>query len=259
MLKRMLAFKERLRAGQSMVGAWLGFTDPCAAEVMARIGFDYILIDTEHTPWTLERLQMALMAFNGSDTVPIVRVPWNDQVMIKQALDMGVEGIMAPMVRTPAEVRALVAACKYPPQGGRGFAPRRASNYFRDIDAYMAVANDAIFVMPQIEDMATVENLDAYLDVPGIDAVCIGPNDLSGSVGMLRQVDHPTILAAIDKICAAAKARNIPVCLGVTAPPETMKASVEKGARLVLATADLDLIIRGANAALAAARRSIGG
>jgi hypothetical protein len=87
------------------------------------------------------------------------------------------------MVRTPDEVQALVDACRYPPVGKRGFGPRRASNYYRDIDTYMARANDAIFVMPQIEDMATIDQLDAFAAVPGIDALCIGPNDLSGTAG----------------------------------------------------------------------------
>jgi len=257
MLERVLAFKERLRAGGTVIGAWLGFNDPALIELMARIGFDYLLIDTEHTPWSLERLQSALMAFNGSPTVPMIRVPWNDQVMIKQALDLGVEGIMAPMVRTAEEVRALVAACKYPPAGIRGFAPRRASGYFRDIDAYMAVANDAIFVMPQVEDIATLDELDAYLAVPGIDAVCVGPNDLSGTMGRIRQTQHPDVRAAVDRIYAAAKARDLPVCLGVTVPTEAMPALAEQGVRMLLATADLDLLVRGATAALASARQAL--
>ncbi len=258
MLERALALKERLRAGGTVIGAWLGFNDPALVEVMARAGYDYLLIDTEHTPWSLERLQTALMAFNGVPTVPMIRVPWNDAVMIKQALDLGVEGIMAPMVRTPGEVASLVAACRYPPAGSRGFSPRRASNYFREIDAYMAVANDAIFVMPQVEDVATVENMDAYLDVPGIDAVCVGPNDMSGTAGLLRQLDHPTVRAAVDRVYAAARARKIPVCLGISQPAEAMPALAEAGVRMPIATVDLDLIARGAASALASAKRALG-
>jgi 4-hydroxy-2-oxoheptanedioate aldolase len=258
MLERALALKERLRAGGTVIGAWLGFNDPALIEVMARAGYDYLLIDTEHTPWSLERLQTALMAFNGVPTVPMIRVPWNDAVMIKQALDLGVEGIMAPMVRTPAEVASLVAACRYPPVGIRGFSPRRASNYFRDIDAYMAVANGAIFVMPQVEDVATVEDIDAYLDVPGIDAVCVGPNDMSGTAGVLRQLDHPTVVAAVDRVYAAARARKLPVCLGISQPAEAMPALVEAGVRMPIATADLELVAKGAATALAAAKRALG-
>ena len=176
------------------IGAWLSLTDPAAAEILGSTGFDYLIIDTEHGAWDLQPLQTAIMALNGTDTVPIVRAPWNDHVRIKQLLDLGVEGILAPMVRTVEECRDLVAACRYPPVGRRGFGPRRASNYYRDIKTYEARANEAIFVMPQIEDIATLDVLDDFLDVPGIDAVAIGPNDMSGTAGLFRDANHPTIL-----------------------------------------------------------------
>jgi 2-keto-3-deoxy-L-rhamnonate aldolase RhmA len=255
-LERTLRFKEKLKAGGIVHGAWLSLPDPAVAEIMASIGFDYVIIETEHSPWDLPSLQTAVMAFNGSQTVPIARVPWNDQVTIKRYLDLGIEGILAPMVRTPEEVKALVDACRYPPTGKRGFGPRRASNYYRDIDTYMARANDAIFVMPQIEDMATIDDLDAFMSVPGIDAVCIGPNDLSGTVGLLRQTTHPRIVEAIGKIKATAKARGLPVCMGVNTPPEQQAQLVAEGVRLLLVTADLELLIKGGTAALAAARNA---
>ena len=122
----------------------------------------------------------------------------------------------------------------------------------------MAVANDAIFVMPQVEDMATVEDIDAYLDVPGIDAVCVGPNDMSGTAGVLRQLDHPTVVAAVDRVYAAARARKLPVCLGISQPAEAMPALVEAGVRMPIATADLELVAKGAATALAAAKRALG-
>jgi len=149
-LRRTLAFKDKLRKGGVAIGAWLSLNDPAAAEIMGSVGFDYLIIDTEHGAWDLQPLQTSIMALNGTSTVPIVRVPWNDHVRIKQLLDLGVEGILAPMVRTVEECRALVDACRYPPAGRRGFGPRRASNYYRDIKAYETRANEAIFVMPQI-------------------------------------------------------------------------------------------------------------
>jgi len=182
--------------------------------------------------------------------VPIVRVPWNDHVRIKQLLDLGVEGILAPMVRTVEECRALVDACRYPPVGRRGFGPRRASNYYRDIKAYEARANEAIFVMPQIEDIATIDILDEFLDVPGIDAVAIGPNDMSGTAGLFRDAQHPRIRAAIETIAAKASARGIPVCLGVNTPPGEQRDWVKKGVRLLLVTSDLELLAGGAKARL---------
>jgi 2-keto-3-deoxy-L-rhamnonate aldolase RhmA len=256
-LRRALALKQRLRHGGTICGAWLSLTDPAAAEMMGRIGFDFLLIDTEHSPWSLESLQGAMMALNGSETVPMARVPWNDQVRIKQYLDLGMEGILAPMVRTVAECRALVAACRYPPAGARGFGPRRASNYYRDIDAYVAAANDAIFIMPQVEDIATVDVLDEYLAVPGIDAVCIGPNDLSGTMGLLRQTKHPKVAAALDRIIDGAQARGLPVCIGVNTPASAQKALVARGVRVLLVTSDLDLLAGSGRAELQATLRAL--
>jgi 2-keto-3-deoxy-L-rhamnonate aldolase RhmA len=198
------------------------------------------------------------MGFNGTDTTPIVRVAWNDHVRIKQALDMGVEGILAPMVRTADECRSLARSCRYPPQGARGFGPRRASNYYRNLDDYVAAANEAIFVMPQIEDVATVDALDEFLAVPGIDAVAIGPNDLSGTTGFFRQHDHPANAGAIDTIMARAKAAGIPVCTGVTSRPDQQRDLIARGVLVLTVTTDVELLAGGAARSLAANRAAIG-
>ncbi|MBV9218778.1 MAG: hypothetical protein JO366_20385 [Methylobacteriaceae bacterium] len=256
-LRRALALKERLKAGGIIIGAWLGLTDPSAAEILGRVGFDFLMIDTEHSPWDLGTLQGALMALNGTDTVPFVRVPWNDHVRIKQVLDLGVEGVMAPMVRTVEECRAFVAACKYPPVGRRGIGPRRASNYYRDIQAYVAVANDAIFVMPQIEDIATVEIIDEFVNVPGIDAIAIGPNDLSGTAGLLRQLDHPTVRTALDKIIEAGARHKVPVFLGVNTPASAQRDLVARGVRILTVTSDLELLAGASRDALRATRDAL--
>jgi 2-keto-3-deoxy-L-rhamnonate aldolase RhmA len=258
-LRRTLAFKKRLREGGVVMGAWLSLNDPVAAEIMGSSGFDYLIIDTEHGAWDLQPLQTSIMALNGTDTVPIVRVPWNDHVRIKQMLDLGVEGILAPMVRTAEECRELVAACRYPPVGRRGFGPRRASSYYRDIKAYEARANEAIFVMPQIEDIATVDRLDEFLAVPGIDAVAIGPNDMSGTAGLFRDPHHPTIRKAVDTIAAKASARGIPVCLGVNTPPAEQREWIAKGVRMLLVTSDLELLAGGSRRVLEANRDAMKG
>jgi 4-hydroxy-2-oxoheptanedioate aldolase len=258
-LARMRAFKAKLKRGEPVVGAWLSLTDPCAAEMLSRTGFDYLLIDTEHGAWDLVTLQTTLMGFNGTETVPIVRVPWNDHVRIKQALDMGVEGIMAPMVSNVAECRALVRACRYPPEGRRGFGPRRASNYYRNLEDYVAIANQAIFVMPQIEDIATLDEIDEFLAVPGIDAVAIGPNDLSGTTGFFRQHKHPTNKNAVDKIIERAAAAGVPVCLGVNTKPAEQRELIARGVKMLLATSDVELLAGGARQTLEANRAAIGG
>ena len=256
-LARARALKQRIRAGEVVLGAWLSLTDPVAAEILGRVGFDFLMIDAEHSVWDLGAMQTAIMALNGASTVPIVRVAWNDHVRIKQALDLGAEGIVAPMVRTTEECRALVSACLYPPFGTRGYGPRRAAHYYRDADAYVAAANDSILVMPQLEDVSTLETLDAYLAVPGIDALWLGPNDLSGSAGLLRQMDHPTVRGAIDQVIEAASARGISVCMGVNSRASEQAALVRRGVRMLLVTSDTELLIAGSMALLRASREAL--
>ncbi len=257
MSKRSLALKKRLRAGETTVGCWLSFANLNVAEILAGTGFDWVLIDAEHGPFDIDGLQTVLAAFNGSRSVPIVRVAWNDAVRIKQVLDLGVDGVLVPMVNSPAEAKAAVAACKYPPEGTRGFGPRRASDYGRNTDAYTREANDGTIVMLQIEHVDAVARIDDILRVPGIDVICIGPTDLSGSAGVLRQFDHPTVVAAIDTVIARCRAKRIPVCSGVAFPPEIMAGWVAKGANFVLAMEDSAMFRQGASDALARMREML--
>jgi 2-keto-3-deoxy-L-rhamnonate aldolase RhmA len=244
--------KEKMRSGAIALGGWLSLPDLSVAEIMAGAGFDWLMIDGEHGAFDLGTLQQAFAGLRGTATVPLVRVPWNDAVRIKQVLDIGGEGIMLPQVNSAAEARAAVAACKYPPEGIRGFGPRRASDWGRNIDAYVAGANDELLVIPQIESVAAAKDIDAILDVPGIDAICLGPNDLSGSVGLLRQVEHPTVANAIDHVIARCKARGVPACTGITLPPDRALAWAARGATFIFAADDADLLASGAARALAA-------
>jgi 2-keto-3-deoxy-L-rhamnonate aldolase RhmA len=257
MSKRSLELKKRLRAGETTIGCWLSFSNINVAEILAGTGFDWVLIDTEHGPFGLEGLQQVLVAFNGSRTVPIVRVPWNDAVRIKQVLDLGADGVLVPMVNSPEEARLAIAACKYPPEGTRGFGPRRASDYGRSTDAYVEQANDGTIVMLQIEHVKAVARIDAILRQDGIDIICLGPTDLSGSAGVLRQFTHPVVVAAVDKVIARAKAKGIPVCAGVAFPPEVMQGWIAKGANFVLAAEDSTLFRQGASDALARMRAAV--
>jgi len=253
MSERSANLKIRLQRGETVIGAWLSLSNISVAEIMATTGFDYLLIDTEHAAFDLGTLQQVLVAFNGVTTVPIVRVAWNDPVRIKQVLDMGADGIVAPMVKTVDDVKALIAACKYPPAGQRGFGPLRASNYYRNIKDYWEKINVEVFIMPQIEHIDTVPLVDEFLDA-GVDAICLGPNDLSGSMGMLGQFNESKVRNAIDKVLAVAKARNAAVCPGVTASLRDQAKWVKKGVRMLLATSDVELLTVGATKALNATR-----
>jgi 2-keto-3-deoxy-L-rhamnonate aldolase RhmA len=239
---RSLALKKRLKAGETTFGGWLTVANPVIAEIMAGTGFDWVVIDTEHGGFDNEGLMTNLIAFNGSPTVPIVRVPWNDAVRIKQILDMGADGVLVPMVNSAAEARDAISACKYPPVGTRGFGPRRASDYGRKTDEYVAQANDGVIVILQIEHVDAVAQLDASLDTPGIDVVCLGPTDLSGSAGVLRQFEHPVVTEGITKVLTGAKKRKMPACLGVIRPDEETRKWASLGANFMVCCEDVSLL-----------------
>jgi len=229
------------------------------AEIMAGAGFDWVLIDTEHGGLSNEGVQTCLVAFNGSPTVPMVRVAWNDAVLIKQVLDMGADGIMIPMVSSAAEARAAVSACKYPPAGTRGFGPRRASDYGRKTDAYVAQANDSVIVIVQIEHVNGVADIDGILDTPGVDVACLGPTDLSGSAGVLRQFQHPTVVDGMTAVIEAARARQMPASIGITFPDAEMQKWYSAGANFIFCCEDVSLLASQAGETLANMRRLISG
>lgn len=187
----------------------------------------------------------------------LVRVPANDAVAVKHVLDAGIDGIVCPMVRTVEEARSLVSACRYPPAGTRGFGPRRASNYYRDAGGYAAKANAEIVIVPQIEDARFLHEVDGILSLDGVDAICLGPADLSGSLGLLLQMKHPRVTEALDVILAKAKAKGMAVCTGIVLPPDAVPEWVAKGARMPLVAADTGLLIEGAAAALRETRAKL--
>lgn len=255
MSARSSALKKKFKAGETTYGAWLTVANTTIAEIMAGAGFDWVLIDTEHGGFSNEGLQTCLVAFNGSPTVPMVRVGWNDHVLIKQALDMGADGILVPMVCTVEEAKAAVSACKYPPDGTRGFGPRRASGFGRATNEYVAQANQSLIVIIQIEHVDAAANVGAILDVPGIDVACLGPTDMSGSAGVLRQFDHPKVVTGINQVLDAARARGMPGSTGITWPDAEMKKWHDKGANFVFCGDDVSLLAAAAANCLANMRK----
>jgi 2-keto-3-deoxy-L-rhamnonate aldolase RhmA len=245
-----MGLKKRLRAGGIAVGAWLTFSCPAAAEIMAGIGFDWLVIDAEHAPFTLESIERCLMALSGGRAVPIVRVPSNDPVIIKQVLDLGAEGVLVPDVSSAEEARRAVAACKYPPEGIRGFGPRRASDYYRATDDYIQMANTGVLVAIQIEHIRAIKDLRQILAVPGVDVVVVGPMDLSASLGLLGQLDHPRVVEAIDQVIEETCRVGIPVCVPLNRPPDTLLQWASRGCRFIRAGTDHVLLQRAAAQAL---------
>ncbi len=230
--KRAINLKKKLAAGEFSPGIWMSLPSPTACEVIAEAGFDWIVVDAEHSPFNPETLQYMLMAFKGSDTVPLIRVAWNDHVMIKQALDLGWDGVLVPQVNNVEDTERAISACRYPPAGKRGFGPSRASNYYRDQDEYTRRANDSVICAIQIEDISAAEQIDRIVAVPGIDWIFVGRYDMSGALGRLGDIDNQQIWNSVHKIFDVAHAAGIPTSNAVRGI-ENIEKTLSLGSQLV--------------------------
>src|SRR5690242_1764184 len=200
--------RAKLKQGQPSIGTWLTLPDPLAARMMARVGFDWLTVELEHTPTSLETAATIFTIVSAAGSVPLVRVPWNSAENIKRVLDAGAWGIVVPMVNSRAEAEAAVSAAKYPPRGTRSLGGgMRAIRWASTADEYSRHADDEILVVLQIEHIDGVNLADEILSVPGVDACFIGPNDLAASMGISLGIplesDHPELVAAVEEIKAA--------------------------------------------------------
>jgi len=205
--------KRALRGNEVQIGLWSCLASPVAAEVVAGSGFDWILLDTEHAPNDVGDIHRQLQAMQGSAVSAVVRPAWNDPVLFKRLLDVGVQSFVVPFVQDPSEARRAVAATRYPPRGIRGVATTtRASRYGRVKD-YLSRASDEICVIVQVETRAALGQIDAIAAVDGVDGLFIGPSDLAADLGHLGDNGHPEVRAAIEdaigRIRAAGKAAGI--------------------------------------------------
>lgn len=230
------SLKAKMRKGEVTIGTTVSIGHPDIAETLGGIGYDWILIDTEHAPLEVGTVQMLMQAMSGSKSVPIVRVAWNDMVMVKRALDIGAYGIIVPWVNTKEEAERAVQAIRYPPRGFRGFGPRRAALFD---PTYVKDAGNELILGVQIETKTALDNLDEILSVDGIDAAVIGPADLSFSLGMLMQYDNPKFNAALDKVVAAARKHK--VAAGFLAV-DNVERRVKQGFTWLNVSADLGLL-----------------
>lgn len=237
-------FREKLNAGKLCVGVSITFTDPTVTEALAP-SVDYVWIDTEHNPMSLESVTGHLIAARACGTAALVRVPTSETAYLKRTLDAGAEGIIVPQIRSADEVRRVVADCRYPPQGQRGFGPRRPSNYGRiGGDEYIKEMNENIFVVIQIEHINAVNDLDDILTIPGLDSIVIGPQDLSGSMGLLGQVDHPDVVRVIETIIAKTRAAGVFLGMGMGADADYAIRWARKGVQWVQLGCDFSYMLQ---------------
>lgn len=190
-------FREKLLEGQLLVGTIVTLPAPEVSEILSGAGFDWLFIDAEHSPLGFRDAQILLQAA-GHGCPCLVRVPAGEEVWIKKALDIGASGVIVPQVHSAREAERVVRLCKYPPEGLRGVGVARAHGYGSRLGEYIASANEQVAVIVQAESAVAVRNIESIIKVPGIDAVFVGPYDLSSSLGKAGQLTHPGVTGAID-------------------------------------------------------------
>jgi len=223
---------------------------PDVAEMLGKVGFDYINFDMQHAPLNIETVQMMMQALGGSQSTPIVRVPWNDYALINSALDAGAQGIIIPFVNTREDLERAIRAASYPPKGIRSYGPRRASLIYPD---YVSTSNEEILVMPQIETKEALENLNEdILSVEGVEVFFVGPYDLSMSLGVFAQWDHPIMEKALTKIIEVAESCGKKA--GLLAPIEDVGKTLKRGFKLITIGRDFGYLMQAATESLQKAK-----
>ncbi len=242
-------FRARLASGEFMVGTWLTLLDPTVPEMLAGSGFDLLIADGEHGPVATSDLVQIVIATRAAQVPVLYRVAANEPVRIMHALDAGASGVVIPQVRTVADVEKAVAWCRYPPVGLRGIAPRRVSGYGRSTAEYMDQANGAVTCCIQIETREALAALDQLLEVPGVDTVLMGPNDLAASLGHTGQIGDPEVEDAIAHIVERAAAHGIPAGTW-TQSSAVARRRREQGYQWVTVNADYSFLVKGADSAV---------
>ena len=247
--------KRRLLAGEALFGAWIETGSATVAEILSHQGFDFFILDLEHGQGDLKDVVDVLRAIQGSGTPCIVRVPWNDPVMLKRILDAGVNSVMIPSVETASEAEAAVRACRYPPGGRRGYAAPlvRASSYGAVTD-YAKRANEDFLLVIQLESAEAVGRAAEICAVDGVDVPFLGVNDMAGSIGRLEQLDNPEVRDLVIQAETAMRASGKPMGT-VPSAGATWEALLEAGYQLLPVASDVGLLRDAAMAVVAEQRR----
>jgi 4-hydroxy-2-oxoheptanedioate aldolase len=250
--------KERLNAGKPCINGWLLLPSPFSAEVMAQTGWDSLTIDLQHGLHDYQSAVIAIQAMQAHPVTPLVRVPVNEPGIIGKLLDAGAWGVICPMVNTAADARALVQSCLYPPLGSRSYGPIRARAYGGQ-EPYHSIANDQVLVLPQIETIEAVHNIEQILDVPGVSGIYIGPNDLGFSMGLVPTLDRkePEILAIYDTLLKETSRRRLIACIH-NASPAYAAEMIRLGFHFVTVASDISCMAASARESVVATRRAVG-
>lgn len=249
------SFKRAIASGRQQIGLWSSLANNVTVEILAGAGFDWLLLDCEHSPNEPLMVLSQLQAAEGGTAHPIVRPAWNDAVMLKRLLDLGTQTFLIPYVQNRAEAEQAVAAVRYPPRGMRGFASAARSSRYGRIADYHTRCEEEICVLVQVETQEGLDNLEAIAGVDGVDGVFIGPGDLSAALGYLGQPGHPDVNAVIDttidRIKACGKAPGI-----LTGDGALARRYIERGCLFTAVGADTGILVRGAGELVKAFKQS---
>ncbi len=240
-------FANRVRSGEVLTGTLVSLPSPEVCELLANMGYDWLFIDAEHGAFNPQQAQNMLQA--ASPTPCVIRVPIGETVWLKKALDIGAAGIIVPQVNNSSQAREIIQHCKYAPAGDRGVGIGRAHKYGIDFDRYLEKANEETAVILQAESCEAVDNINDIANLKGVDAILIGPYDLSASLGMPGEINHPLVQSAINKIIKACQDVNVSLgFFGVSA--EAVLAYKEKGCTLLTVGVDTTFLIKSASQTL---------
>jgi 2-dehydro-3-deoxyglucarate aldolase len=234
--------KEKMRRGEPSIGTWQSMAHESISEILAMAGYDFVVIETEHTAIDVSEVLRLIIAIEQRGSIPLVRLAWVDPIQAKAVLDSGAAGVLVPMVNTKANAELCVQMTKYPPLGARGVGLARAQGYGERFDEYVKHANDDSLLIVQIEHKTAVENIEEILSVPGIDGTFIGPYDLSMSLGIPGQINHPDVVAAKKKVLDATLAHGLIAGIHFVHPTSAAadcKAAVAAGYRFIAIGTDI--------------------
>lgn len=249
-------FKRALRAGQLQIGLWSSLSNHLTVEVIATAGFDWLLLDMEHSPNELPMVHAQLQAAAGGTAHPVVRVPWNDLVVIKRILDSGAQSLLIPYVQNADEARAAVAATRYPPAGVRGVAGLTRATRFGRVKDYAKRAHEELCVLLQVETQTALDQLEAIAAVEGVDGVFIGPADLHASLGYPGETANPAVNPKIEE--AIGRIRATGKAAGILTGNETLaRRYIELGCLFTAVGADVGILARGSEQLAARFKNSV--
>lgn len=226
--------KAKLNKRELTIGSWITFSDPGVAEIMAKLGFDWLVVDMEHSGLSFSQAQEIIRVIDLCNGIPLVRVMENNPELIKRFMDIGAHGVIVPLVNSKSDAEKAVNAVKYPPIGTRGVGLSRAQNYSLDLESYRRWNQENSIVIVQVEHVKAVENLESIMSVDGIDGFIIGLYDLSGSLGVPGEFEHPKVKEALAEICH--KSQKFKFLMGqhvVPPDPQLVSDKIREGIKFI--------------------------